>query len=1102
MPNLNLTHSGNMNITSASINANGELDVQYGPNNTGAITGWTVTPELDEVVSGSTYDITFYPNMSGTVLTETFTVSGVDEAGVQRSDTGVLRQGYDGDYRNYLGGFVQLTADTPRNIPMQTFRIDATNPPPIRYYFITFSEDPNYPGQYASITKFSICPDENMIMDNNVAKSITGQTLVSGSVYEYTFSVPVYFAGGEENAPYDQVWYAVGSGGLSTDGIEVLSSSSTGNQVSFSFTVTGDTGDQINITIPTVEGSVDCVYTKPIVAAPDTGGTVATSITLNVASAITDSGQASATYSPSSAYVDLHYYTLNPTTAYTGVVEIDEITGEITVLQSGRTWIFVEDSISHLFDAKEIEVYIDTPGPDTGGTVYITSLTLNVASSITDYGVATASYTPSNATVSLSYYVYADDGQFTNPTNLATMNVDTGEITVYGTGSVAVEVYDFLTGLFDRKVINVVKTQPGPDTGDTGGTGEVIVYYNATSTGSSIRILNSTYGVSTYPYAPPFASGVTEYDASVPLSNSTYRFSQIQQDGTPIHYTISDSAATHLWLNADPTIEPYALGAMAFAGVSTIKKVEILGGVKYIGDSCFSGCTSLDTVIIDEGVINMAHLVFADCTSLRNVEMPESMGVDNPTWLSGFIGCTSLTDITLPSGLRTIPDYSFVGCTSLETITMPSGLTQISQSAFAGCTSLREINLNDGITTFNGGCFENCTSLTGVTFPASVTMVGGWAFNGCSGLTKMVFEGTTPPSLGSNPNPLGDPSYRFLIYVPCESVTAYRTAMPDYATRITCEDAPEEEYATSVSLTVNGLVMDSSVVTMTPTPAYASVAPIYQSLNPDVVTVDPFTGELTVVSNGTATITGRDVLTNLSSEVDITCIKTIDPTPYYSQYLTFEILTGGTITWNTAQTIRVRRNGGNWYNMQASLAVSAGDVLEFSTTSSIDRFNGVFFGSSGGCRFNASGNIMSVGRASFASNRGVPDRFYFRYFFKGCEGIVDAERLILPATALTYNCYTQMFMNCVNLTKAPYLPATTLRSAGTGTNTAESCYAEMFKGCSSLCYVKCLAERTSFTNQTTGWLTGVAENGVYLKPRVANTANFGVPSTWTVINVD
>lgn len=111
-------------------------------------------------------------------------------------------------------GWETLTKDTNRRIQMQTFRIDTSPTPTPEFgeYFITFSTEPDYPGENADLTYFSICPDEDTIYDNHSRKNIRDQKHIEGNVYEYTFSVPVYFAGGERNAPLSQVQYKTTSG--------------------------------------------------------------------------------------------------------------------------------------------------------------------------------------------------------------------------------------------------------------------------------------------------------------------------------------------------------------------------------------------------------------------------------------------------------------------------------------------------------------------------------------------------------------------------------------------------------------------------------------------------------------------------------------------------------------------------------------------------------------------------------------------------------------------------------------------------------------------------------------------------------------------------
>ena len=123
--------------------------------------------------------------------------------------------------------WVTLTQNTDRSIQMQTFRIDTTTTPTTAPEngedFITFSTEQNYPGENAYLTDFSICIREDTIFDNGSRKYISDQKHIEGNVYEYTFSVPVYFAGGERNAPLSQVQYKTTSEDTPEEPGEVVS---------------------------------------------------------------------------------------------------------------------------------------------------------------------------------------------------------------------------------------------------------------------------------------------------------------------------------------------------------------------------------------------------------------------------------------------------------------------------------------------------------------------------------------------------------------------------------------------------------------------------------------------------------------------------------------------------------------------------------------------------------------------------------------------------------------------------------------------------------------------------------------------------------------
>jgi hypothetical protein len=84
---------------------------------------------------------------------------------------------------------------------------------------------------------------------------------------------------------------------------------------------------------------------------------------------------------------------------------------------------------------------------------------------------------------------------------------------------------------------------------------------------------------------------------------------------------------------------------------------------------------------------------------------------------------------------------------------------------------------------------------------------------------------------------------------------------------------------------------------------------------------------------------------------------------------------------------------------------------------------------------------MSLLGDDFSTLTTLPSTLTFTGLFRGCINLIDADKLLLPATTLSIHCYSRMFDGCSALIKAPNLQATTI---------AGSCYQYMFNGCSSL----------------------------------------------------
>lgn len=104
----------------------------------------------------------------------------------------------------------------------------------------------------------------------------------------------------------------------------------------------------------------------------------------------------------------------------------------------------------------------------------------------------------------------------------------------------------------------------------------------------------------------------------------------------------------------------------------------------------------------------------------------------------------NLSEITLPSIVKSIGNFAFQLCDGLPGIIIPDGVTSIGFQAFSRCRGLAEINIPNSVTSIGEGAFSDCHSLVEITIPGSVKTLGRCAFRDCSGLEKITIqEGVT-----------------------------------------------------------------------------------------------------------------------------------------------------------------------------------------------------------------------------------------------------------------------------------------------------------------------------------------------------------------------
>lgn len=240
---------------------------------------------------------------------------------------------------------------------------------------------------------------------------------------------------------------------------------------------------------------------------------------------------------------------------------------------------------------------------------------------------------------------------------------------------------------------------------------------------------------------------------------------------------------------------------------------------------------------------------------------------------------------------------------------------------------------------------------------------------------------------------------------------------------------------------------------------------------------------------------------------------------YDHQYLTIEFLEAGDFKIRreyTASTGSVKKvkilyainNTENWISKEMTNSKQSNDTIDIYDLSAGDKIylkgnnNGLFseysalkiiFDSK--TKVKVYGNIMSLlWDDDFISNMSALKYTYtFTRLFSGLSQLVDASKLILPATTLTEGCYANMFSGCSLLTCGPELIAE---------NLVKHCYQNMFRNCSSLNYIKCMGTNIG-NNSFMSWTESVSNSGVFVynKDVTWPKGNDGIPAGWKEIKI-
>ena len=286
------------------------------------------------------------------------------------------------------------------------------------------------------------------------------------------------------------------------------------------------------------------------------------------------------------------------------------------------------------------------------------------------------------------------------------------------------------------------------------------------------NVLDNTYvggvfplneGNTYFPYKVPSSNGwEDEY-----LNSSEYGF--INRKGNKIaveyifgQYTNTSGVRQNFYGNASKTMSV----------PSDAVDIVFNDHVESIPYHTFNANTTLTSVTFNS-VSSIGQVAFEYCTNLQSV----AFNHPNTSLGEESFSHSGLRSVNL-SNVSNLYDYVFYGCTSLTGITFGNSLTYLGNQMFRACTSLTDIVIPSNIKEIRDAAFVGCNSITSVTFDeGGAYQIYDRAFSGCN-IKILTMKTTTPPVVyGFYPTKIITFDSNYLIFVPCQSVDAYKNSL-------------------------------------------------------------------------------------------------------------------------------------------------------------------------------------------------------------------------------------------------------------------------------------------------------------------------------------
>lgn len=186
-------------------------------------------------------------------------------------------------------------------------------------------------------------------------------------------------------------------------------------------------------------------------------------------------------------------------------------------------------------------------------------------------------------------------------------------------------------------------------------------------------------------------------------------------------------------------IDDYAFYCLEGTQENPFKTIVIPEGVTRIGEHAFYGCEKLTEVTLPSSLKSLEAEAFQRCSGLQHINLEGIEEIGN----RAFNGCSSLQSVELADNLQLLGYESFSG-SGLTSITIPGSIARYNDGSssqngynFSSCKSLRTIVFPENMTEIPDGMFWECSALASVDIPDNVTRIGGATFYRCTSLREI-----------------------------------------------------------------------------------------------------------------------------------------------------------------------------------------------------------------------------------------------------------------------------------------------------------------------------------------------------------------------------